>query len=156
MRRKPRKAGGFQFESPLKKFGGLGDGIAHLGDGRLAYVPLTVAGDRVLARTRGEKSGTILGEIVELLEAGPDRQEPPCSHFGLCGGCQLQQMSDGAYLPFKENRAKEAITKAGFDLACFEGLQSVENNSRRRVTFGSRKAEKKARNWAFAARRAMI
>ncbi|MDA9009271.1 class I SAM-dependent RNA methyltransferase [Alphaproteobacteria bacterium] len=142
MRRKPRKAGGFQFEVTIEEVGGLGDGIAHLGDGRLAYVPLTVAGDRVLARTRGEKSGTILGEIVELLEAGPDRQEPPCSHFGLCGGCQLQQMSDGAYLPFKENRAKEAITKAGFDLACFEGLQSVENNSRRRVTFAAEKQKK--------------
>ena len=126
MRRKPRKAGGFQFETTIEEVGGLGDGVAHLDDGRLAYVPLTVAGDRILARSRGERSGTVQGEIVELLEAGADRQDPPCPHFGLCGGCQLQQMNEKAYLSFKKARVLEAVAKAGFEAEVFIGLQSVE------------------------------
>ena len=59
MRRKPRKGGGFQFETEVEEIGGLGDGISHLEDGRLVYLPHTVPGDRVLARTKGEKAGAI-------------------------------------------------------------------------------------------------
>jgi len=142
MRRKPRKAGGFQFETTIEEVGGLGDGVAHLDDGRLAYVPLTVAGDRILARSRGERSGTVQGEIVELLEAGADRQDPPCPHFGLCGGCQLQQMNEKAYLSFKKARVLEAVAKAGFEAEVFIGLQSVEPASRRRITLTAEKHKK--------------
>ena len=145
MRRKPRKAGGFQFELTIEEIGGLGDGIGRLDDGRMVFVPLTVAGDLVLARARGEKSGLVQAEVVELLEAGEDRVEPPCAHFGLCGGCQLQQLNENSYLAFKKQRVLEAIWKAGFDENCFVGLQSLPPSSRRRISLAAEKQKREVR-----------
>ncbi len=75
-----------------------GDAIGRLEDGRAVFVPFGLPGERVRIRIMEEKSGFARGELVEILEASPDRAIPRCKHFGKCGGCHYQN------LPYEEQR----------------------------------------------------
>jgi 23S rRNA (uracil1939-C5)-methyltransferase len=68
-----------------------GDGVTQSG----RYVPMAAPGDTVT------EEGVVL--------AGPNRQDPPCRHFPECGGCQLQHVSDEAYLAFVTERVVRAL-----------------------------------------------
>jgi 23S rRNA (uracil1939-C5)-methyltransferase len=43
------------------------------------------------------------------LTSGPHHQVPPCRHFPLCGGCQLQHLDDAAYGQFVTDRIAGAL-----------------------------------------------
>jgi len=43
------------------------------------------------------------------LTPGPHRQAPPCRHFPVCGGCQLQHLDDAAYAQFVTDRVAGAL-----------------------------------------------
>ena len=77
MRRRARRGGGRQVELVVEGLGARGDGFASL-DGRPVFVPFTVPGDRVRARLTGERGGGYKAEILELLDEGAGRVEPPC------------------------------------------------------------------------------
>ena len=55
---------------------------------------LTVPGDRVRVLLDEPRGDGIAARLLDLLEPGPDRAEPPCPHFGVCGGCALQHLTD--------------------------------------------------------------
>lgn len=74
-----------------------GDGVTS--DGR--HVPLSAPGDRL------DPNGGLL--------LGPNHVEPVCRHFPICGGCQLQQLSDTAYADYVRDRVVGAL--AGQDVA---------------------------------------
>ncbi|QDZ07586.1 class I SAM-dependent RNA methyltransferase [Sphingomonas panacisoli] len=40
---------------------------------------------------------------------GPHHQAPPCRHFPICGGCQLQHLDDAAYAQFVTDRIAAAL-----------------------------------------------
>ena len=106
MRRRARPGGGRQVEVSITAIGARGDGIAEAA-GRPLFVPFTVPGDRVRARLTGERAGALKGEAVELIAEGPGRVEPPCPHFGSCGGCTLQHFEDGRYAKWKAELSAE-------------------------------------------------
>ena len=80
-----------------------GDGLAHH-EGQAVFVPLTVPGDRVRVAVKERRRGFVRATVQEILEQGPGRQDPPCPHFGQCGGCDLQHME-----PEHQRRAKADI-----------------------------------------------
>ncbi len=43
------------------------------------------------------------------LTPGPHHQVPPCRHFPICGGCQLQHLDDAAYARFITDRIAGAL-----------------------------------------------
>lgn len=44
------------------------------------------------------------------LTPGPHHQVPPCRHFPVCGGCQLQHLDDAAYAQFVIDRIAGALS----------------------------------------------
>ena len=82
-------------EVTIEAIGARGDGVARLGAARV-FVPLTLPGDRLRVRIAGRRGDGLVGEPVEWLEQAP-RAEPPCPHFGACGGCQLQHVPPAQY-----------------------------------------------------------
>ena len=95
-----------------------GDGLARLPEderGRrlTAFVPFTLPGERVLAEVPRAKSGFTRAELLQVLEASPERVEPKCPYFGRCGGCQLQHARYDAQLAVKNDILRETFARAG-------------------------------------------
>ncbi|WP_431304140.1 class I SAM-dependent RNA methyltransferase [Sediminicoccus sp. BL-A-41-H5] len=97
-------------ELTVTQMGAAGDGIAPLPDGGAAFVSFTLPGERVAARVAG-KDRAVLESIVL---ASPDRVEPPCRHFTICGGCALQHWDAPPYAEWKRGRLAEALSRAGY------------------------------------------
>ncbi|MBX5464523.1 MAG: 23S rRNA (uracil(1939)-C(5))-methyltransferase RlmD [Clostridia bacterium] len=62
-------------------------------------------------RRRDRRAWRLLS--ARLLEPSPERAEPGCPVFGLCGGCALQHASYAAQLAWKRERVRAALARAG-------------------------------------------
>ncbi|MGB8182821.1 MAG: TRAM domain-containing protein [Stellaceae bacterium] len=114
----------------IESVGVRGDGVAHH-DGKPVYVPFAAPGDRVRVRL-SEAKGERRGDIVELLAAG-DRTTPICAHFGVCGGCALQHLTDEAYVSAKLGWLRGALAQRGFAAVEFAPLRRLAPGTRRRA-----------------------
>ena len=85
-----------------------GDGIART-DGREVVIPRTVPGDKVEACVRRKRKGRFEADVVNFLEYGIERQDPPCQHFGVCGGCRWQDLAYVDQLQFKEGMVEGVL-----------------------------------------------
>ncbi len=90
-----------------------GSGVGSLPDGRVVFVPRTAPGDRARVRIEKEKRRWAVGSLRSLLEAGPDRVEPPCALYVECGGCQLQHLSYERQLEWKARFVADALARLG-------------------------------------------
>lgn len=125
----------------ITRLGAQADGIANGADGPL-YVPFALPGETVaVARVKNH------GTLMSITSPSPDRQEPPCRHFGpdgvngTCGGCTLQHLSDAPYRDFKRQLVIDALKFKG--LAPEVGaLVAAHPGERRRVVFAARRTEK--------------
>ncbi|MGR9448154.1 class I SAM-dependent RNA methyltransferase [Rhizobium leguminosarum] len=125
----------------IEKLGAQGDGIASSASGPV-YVPFSLPGETVaIARVKSQ------GTIMSITTPSPDRQEPPCRHFGpdgvngTCGGCTLQHMADAPYRAFKRQLVIDALKSKGLTPEVGE-IVPARPGERRRVVFAARKTEK--------------
>ncbi|TCD48193.1 23S rRNA (uracil(1939)-C(5))-methyltransferase RlmD [Chlorobium sp. N1] len=88
-------------------FGRLPCGMGVMVSGMLAV------GDRISARIRKVRQRYIEAQAVEVLEPSVDRVEPPCSFFGVCGGCKLMHVGYEAQLRYKEKKVSDALRHLG-------------------------------------------
>ena len=123
-----------QAEIAIERIGGQGDGVGHF-EGRPVYVAATVPGDRLSVRLAAAKGDGLAGEAIELLASGPARVEPPCPHFGRCGGCALQQLRDDAYAAWKGQLLADALARRGLKDVELRPLLRVAPGLRRRARF---------------------
>ena len=77
----------------LERAGNQGEAVGHRDDGKIVLAAYGIAGERVVVEVREEHPSHIVAEVVEVLRPSPERVEPRCPHFGVCGGCQLQHIS---------------------------------------------------------------
>jgi 23S rRNA (uracil1939-C5)-methyltransferase len=108
----------------ILRLAGRGDGVTESG----RYFPLTAPGDAV------DEAGNVT--------PGPHRQVPPCRHFPECGGCQLQQVDDGAYADYLAGRIAHALDAQGLPPTEIRPAHLSPPNSRRRASL---KAERRGK-----------
>lgn len=89
-----------------------GKGVARA-DGLVVFVPFGVPGDRIRARVIRKRRRHLEAVIEELLEVSPDRIEPRCPHFGVCGGCSSQNVAYSLQLEFKREQVRELLRRIG-------------------------------------------
>lgn len=99
-----------ELELTIEKLVAGGDGIGRF-EGIPIFVPRSAPGDRLRARLVERRPGFGRAEIVEILEEGPGRREPPCPHFGRCGGCDLQHLDDRRQLELKAEATLETLRR---------------------------------------------
>ena len=52
-----------------------------------------------------------LGNIIKYHSYSKNRIDPTCKHFGVCGGCKLQNISYDTQTELKEDKIKHSITR---------------------------------------------
>jgi 23S rRNA (uracil1939-C5)-methyltransferase len=90
-----------------------GDGLARIQEGFVVFVPFAAEGDRLRVRLIERKAHHARAEIVELVQPGPHRENPPCPYYGKCGGCQYQHLTYTEECRLKENQVREAFARVG-------------------------------------------
>jgi 23S rRNA (uracil1939-C5)-methyltransferase len=114
----------------IARLGAQGDGIADTLNGAV-FAPFTLPGEVVTARVHNGRA-----QLVSLDTPSPERHEPRCPHYTLCGGCSLQHMADAPYLAFKREMVRTALASRGLDVEP-EMTIAVAPRTRRRATFGA-------------------
>lgn len=127
----------------IEAVGGEGDGIAA---GPL-YVPFTLPGERVRAVGGGQRR-----ELDAVLEASPQRVEPPCPHFGVCGGCAVQHWEHGAYLDWKVDRLVRTLARERIETQILPAFAAAPG-SRRRLSLHARPGRRDAARLGFKTRK---
>jgi 23S rRNA (uracil1939-C5)-methyltransferase len=79
----------------IERLAAGGDGIGHLEDGRVVFVPRTAPGELVALRDLKPSRRFARARVATIVEPSPDRVEPRCAHYTAddCGGCQLQHVA---------------------------------------------------------------
>lgn len=99
-----------EVEVRIETLTNLGVGLGRV-DGWVVMVPLALPGERVRARVWSNRSNYSEADLVEVLEAAPERVEPRCPLFGTCGGCQYQHLDAAAQLAWKRRHVEDAVRR---------------------------------------------
>lgn len=80
---------------------------------RVVFVPFAIPGELIRVDIVEDRKRFARGRLEEIIEPSPDRVEPPCPHFGTCGGCQFQHIHYPAQLRFKEEVVRDQLNRIG-------------------------------------------
>ncbi len=89
-----------------------GRGVAHL-EGKTLFIDGALAGEVVKFIYTKQQRKHDEGQVVEVIKASPDRVEPRCAVFGLCGGCSLQHQAEAAQIKSKQQALLDALQRIG-------------------------------------------
>jgi 23S rRNA (uracil1939-C5)-methyltransferase len=116
--------------------------------GKTVFVAGALPGERVMFRRRSFHKSHDEAELVEVLEASPDRVTPRCAHFGVCGGCALQHLDPAAQIAAKQKELASNLERIGNVTpdAWLTPLLGPVWGYRRRARLSSRYVAKKGRS----------
>jgi 23S rRNA (uracil1939-C5)-methyltransferase len=80
-------------------------------DGFVVFVAHALPGQKVRVRLTRKKAQFAEGRVVEVLEQSPAYTPPFCRHFGVCGGCQWQDLAYGEQLHWKHVQVQEGLRR---------------------------------------------
>ena len=122
----------------ILEVGQRGDGVA-VEEGRRYFVPFALPGEVVRAKPLGKRGDGTLAELEEVLAPSRHREQPPCAHFGTCGGCTLQHWRHDAYSAWKGQLIERALQQRGVPVPAFEAMLVGQPAERRRVDLVARR-----------------
>lgn len=87
-------------------------GVTHL-EGKATFVHGSLAGEKVRFLYTGRWRKHDEGRVVEVLEPSPERVEPRCEQFGICGGCSLQHQAHESQILTKQQSLLDSLKHIG-------------------------------------------
>lgn len=89
-----------------------GKGVARE-NGQVIFIPFTIEGEKISAKTVREKKQFAEAELVDLRESSPHRVQPECPYFGRCGGCSYQHIDYEHQLAIKWRQVRDVLRRIG-------------------------------------------
>ncbi|HXX24392.1 MAG TPA: 23S rRNA (uracil(1939)-C(5))-methyltransferase RlmD [Terriglobia bacterium] len=89
-----------------------GDALAYHA-GRAVLVPRILPGERVEVEEVRTAKGVVHARPLRVLQAAPQRVDPPCPYFGRCGGCHYQHLSPQVQSTSKREILRETLRRIG-------------------------------------------
>jgi 23S rRNA (uracil1939-C5)-methyltransferase len=123
-----------------------GRGVARV-EGKATFVTRALPGERVRARVTRKRRSFDEAQTQEVLQASPERVEPRCQHFDVCGGCALQHMTPEAQIRAKQRVLIENLERIGqvSPESVLAPLRSASWGYRRKARLSVRWVAKKGR-----------
>ena len=111
--RRGRRLPGAPVELEIDRLSHEGRGIGQHDD-RTAFIQGALPGETVSAEIRRRRRRQEEGQAIEVTGGrSADRVDPPCPHFGICGGCSLQHMDTAAQVRHKADTLAELLMHVG-------------------------------------------
>jgi len=113
--------------------------------GKTVFVAGALPGERVRVQQTARSRSFDEAKTLEVLRASPDRVEPRCPHFGVCGGCALQHLEASKQIHAKQRVLLENLERIGHvaPKAVLPPLVDAAWGYRRKGRFSVRRVEKK-------------
>src|SRR5690349_19679291 len=134
----------------LPRAGHHGDGVAET-PGEPVFIPYTLPGETVDAEPAPGHPDR--AQLIRVETPSPERIEPFCPHFGICGGCATQHWSDAPYRIWKRDLVVTALSQAGITAGVGD-LIDAHGDGRRRAVLHARRGTRDILEVGFSALRA--
>ena len=82
-------------------------------EGKVIFMENAVPGDIVTVRLIKNKNDWAEGQIIRFEGYSPERIQPFCKHFGVCGGCQWQMLPYEKQLEYKQDQVLQSLKRIG-------------------------------------------
>jgi len=96
----------------VESIGAEGKAIARY-ENRVIFIPLVIPGDVIDVKISKMRHSYWEGNMTRLVTPSPDRREPVCKYFGICGGCKWQMLPYEDQLRFKAKQVSDQLTRIG-------------------------------------------
>jgi len=96
----------------VEDYAAEGKSIARV-DGKVIFIENAVPGDVVDLRLGKNKKDWAEGYVTAFREYSPQRVEPFCPHFGVCGGCRWQMLPYPLQLRYKQQQVEDVLQRIG-------------------------------------------
>ena len=87
--------------------------MARNAEGKVVFVDGALPGEDVVASVYEKKPSYERAYTQVVVKASPGRREPPCPHFGVCGGCGTQHADTRTQMAAKQRALEENLARIG-------------------------------------------
>ena len=112
MRQRKQRLSTEPVTAKIEKLSHDGRGIARI-DGKTTFIDGSLSGETVTFQYTLKKRDYDEGVVLSVIEASPQRVEPNCPHYALCGGCSLQHLEGTAQILEKQTLLLDSLTRIG-------------------------------------------
>ncbi len=103
------------FEVTIEGLSHEGRGICHH-NGKIVFVFAALPGEVVKIQINNTTKKYSEASVTEVISASPDRIQPHCPNFTVCGGCSMQHVSSETQLRLKQQSVREMVEHAGIEV----------------------------------------
>lgn len=96
----------------MENYAAEGRSLARV-DGKVIFIENVVPGDVVDVQLHRNKKDWAEGRALHFHSLSPERTQPFCPHFGVCGGCQWQMLPYEKQLEYKQQQVKDNLQRIG-------------------------------------------
>ncbi|MBF0541277.1 MAG: class I SAM-dependent RNA methyltransferase [Nitrospirae bacterium] len=79
----------------------------------VVFIKGAIPGETVAAKIIERKKDYSIAETVEIIDPSPDRIEPKCRVFNICGGCHYQHINYTRQIELKKEILKDCLNRIG-------------------------------------------
>lgn len=146
MARRRKKLNPNPVEATIESLSHDGRGVTHI-DGKAVFISGALPNEKVLFTYTNTSRKFDEGRVQEVLDASPERIEPKCQYFGLCGGCSLQHLSEASQIHYKQSTMLDNLKHIGKvePENVFKPMTAEEWGYRRKARLGVKYVHKKGK-----------
>ncbi len=89
-----------------------GEGVGRVEE-FVVFVPFVITGELVEVEITEVKKNFARAKLLRIVTPSPERVDPKCKYFSICGGCQYQHIDYGAQLRMKHKQISDLFERVG-------------------------------------------
>src|SRR5579872_1152296 len=101
-----------QIETTIQSLSHDGRGITTLND-KTTFVSGALPSEKVICKIIRKHRRYNEAEVIDVITKAPERTDPLCAHYGVCGGCSMQHVEIKAQVQLKQQALLDQLKHFG-------------------------------------------